>query len=990
MKQKLMLFAAFLFMSIGLASAQISTVTGEVVSSHDGQPVPGASVTVKGTQVSSFTATDGTFVIHKVPAEAKALVISCIGMKSTEVAIAEHVSVRLEPIASGEGPAVVIGYGTAKKVGTVVGSVTKVVTDQVKITPATTAMDALQGKAANVQILSNTGDAGALGTISTTIRGAGSLTASNEPLFVVDGSPVASSVFYMMNPNDIESYTVLRDASATSIYGSRAANGVIYVTTKKGSRYEKATVTIGQSFGWSQLARKVGNPMNSSQLLDYQLKNGIITGEQYNNYKVQNTNTDWGKYFFDNAAPMSQTTVSISGGSERTTYYTSFSYLDKNGLTPRSLYKRYTLRQNLDSRPLNWLHYGVNLGLSYDERNVDPTNTGDVYLNSGVLGGVMAPPTVNPYNPDGSRIDVIPFLNVGYNNYVRSIYNPGKSNDARINGTAFLELTPLNGLTIRSQLGLDAADTRRNSYLLPSAPWNTKEGQGWAYKSFERFSMWTITNTIEYKFKIGEKHNFTLLAGHEGIKNTSDGFSADVEGLRDDRLLEFGSAAEANLSEMSSYTAKYEYLSFFGRIDYGFSNKYFANFTIRNDRCSRFGKNNRSATFLSGGLMWNMKAENFLKNVDWLDDLKLKASVGSTGNSGIGNYASLGTVGTIRYNGNPNAWVLSAPGNADLGWEKQIQWNFGVTARLWNRINLEANYYIRQTKDMLMEVPVPWITGFSENNLNIGEMKNSGIEFTFDADVVRSKGYGFNLNLYGNISYNKNEITKLFYGLNEWIIPQSGVAYVVGKSVNYYMPVRAGIDPADGQIMWYVPDENGKLTGETTKVFNEDALNVNTGKPRFAPWTGGFGLRAAWQGFTLNADFAFVLGKWMQDNIQYFTRNSPLAASGYNQDADMLNEWTRPGDITAVPRFGVSNQFDSSLLQNASFCRLKNISLSYDLPKAWMEATHFLTNVRFIGSIRNAFTITKWKGSDPEYDTNVAKAAAPNTREYTIGIEVTF
>ena len=989
MKQKLMLFAAFLFMSIGLASAQITKVTGEVISASDGQPVPGATVTVKGTQVSSFTATDGTFVVHKVPAEARALVVSCIGMKSTEVAIAEHVRVKLEPIASGEGPAVVIGYGTAKKVGTVVGSVTKVVTDQVKITPATTAMDALQGKAANVQILSSSGDAGAIGEVSTTVRGVGSLSASNEPLFVIDGSPVASSVFYMMNPGDIESYTVLRDASATSIYGSRAANGVIYVTTKKGSRYEKATVTIGQSFGWSQPARKVGNPMNATQLLDYQLKNGIIDGEEYAYYKMQHANTNWSKYFYDNDAPMSQTNISISGGSDRTTYYTSFSYLDKDGLTPRSTYKRYTLRQNLDSRPLDWLHYGLNLGLSYDERNTDYLNSGDLYIISGVLGGVMLPPYYNPYNPDGSKAEIMPFLNT-YNYYMRYKYNPGKSNDARINGTAFLELTPMNGLTVRSQLGLDAADTRRNSYNLPSSPMNTEEGQGWAYKSFDRFSMWTITNTIEYKFDIAKNHHFTLLAGHEGIKYTSEGFSADVEGMSDDRLLEFSSGAEADLSSMSSSKAKYEYLSFFGRLDYAFSNKYYANFTIRNDRCSRFGKNNRSATFLSGGLMWNMKAENFLKNVDWLDDLKLKVSVGSTGNSGIGNYASLGTVGATRYNGYANAWYLSSPGNADLGWEKQIQWNFGFTARLWNRLNLEANYYIRQTKDMLMEVPVPYFTGFTEQALNIGEMRNSGIEFTFDADVVRSKGYGFNLNLYGNISYNKNEITKLFYGLNEWIIPQTGLAYVVGKSVNYYMPVRAGIDPADGQIMWYVPDANGKLTGETTKVFNEDLLNVNTGKPRFAPWTGGFGLRAAWQGFTLNADFAFVLGKWMQDNIQYFTRNSQQASAGYNQEADMLNAWTKPGDITDVPRFGVGNYFDSSLLQNASFCRLKNLSLSYDLPKAWMEATRFLTNVRFIGTIRNAFTITKWKGSDPETATNVAYDNFPNTREYTIGVEVTF
>lgn len=997
MKQKLLLFVAALMMSTGIASAQVSRVFGEVVSSEDGQAVPGATVEVKGTKLSTFTASDGAFVINNIPATARTLVVSSIGMRSQEVRISgESMKIELTPLVRDEGAAVVIGYGTAKKIGTVVGSVSKVTTAQVEITPATNGMDALQGKAANVQILNSSGDPGQISQISTTIRGVGSLGADNEPLFVIDGSPVGSSVFYMLNPSDIESYTILRDASATSIYGSRAANGVIYVTTKRGSRNEKAQVKVSHMFGWTSIARRVGNPMNSAQLLDYQLKNGVIDGATYNYWKNLGYNTKWQDYLFEDNAPMMQTSVSISGGSERTTYYTSASYLDKDGLTPLSGFRRYTFRSNLDSRPFDWFHYGVNIGLSYDERQADRYNhryyngSSNRVLSSGGFGSLLLVPYYTPYDENGNHLQTIPGSG-GWPNYYWDLrYQQRKSNDARIQGTAFIELTPLKGLTLRSQLGLDGVDTRYDSQNLPSSPFNDGPGQGWGMKSFSRSSMWTITNTAEYKMNIGKQHQVTLLAGQEGIKGTAEAFGASMDGMSDDRLMELQEGTDADLANITSSHSKYEFVSFFGRVDYSFGNRYFANFNVRTDRCSRFGKDNRSATFLSGGLMWNMKAERFMWGIKWLNDLKLKASVGSTGNSGIDNYDALGTTTSegIRYN-NSNGLVLYQPGNAMLGWEKQIQWDFGFNARMFDRLNVEFSYYIRNTKDMLMDAPVPHTTGFSEQALNIGGMRNSGFEFTFNVDAVRVKN-GPQVNVYGNIAYNRQEITKLMYGWDEFPLPNYGYNYQVGKRINFWLPIRAGIDPADGEIMWFVPDANGKPTKETTKEWNEDVLYANSGKPLMAPWTGGFGVRASWLGFTLNADFAFVLNKWMMNAVDYFTHNHNFGSGGYNQDKSMAYAWTKPGDITSVPRFGVSNQFDSSLLQNASFCRMKNLSLSYDLPKAWMDATGFMSNLRLTVAARNLWTITKYKGADPEYDSNMAYGLYPNTREFTVGVEVTF
>ena len=979
MKRKFMLLLTCLFIGIGLVTAQVTKVTGTVISEEDGLPVVGASILVKGTAVGTVTDMDGKFQLPNVPSSAKTLVISFIGMKSQELPIKQTMNVILKPDTETLEEVVVLGYGSGKKIGSIVGSVAKVNSEKLSAKPVANAMDALQGQVSGLQVYTSSGEPGS--SSSSYIRGVGSLTADNEPLYVLDGTPVSSSVMVMMNPNDFESVTVLKDASATSIYGSRAANGVIYITTKRGKIGEKAVITASGNYGTARLARRVSNPMNSTELLNYQLSHGIIKQETYDKYINSGIDTNWEDYFFKDDAPTYQANLSIQGGSNKTMYYVSGSYYFQDGITPRSEYNRYTFRSNLESRPTDWLRFGANFGATYDEQQTSLfTYQGSNNLNGGIFGTILNPTYYNPYGEDGSKLDVIPGLN-RYSPYYLSDKQPSSSNTAQLDGTAFIQLNPIEGLTIRSQFGIEAYDFRQTSKRLASHP-NATQG-GYTYEAFRRNAKLTITNTAEYNFKIKDIHDFTILIGQEGIKNDYQRFGSETTGQSDDRLsmLEAGTAATLlGADENDLYT--YQFLSFFGRINYALNDKYFADFSIRNDASSRFGKDNRNAIFMSGGLMWNMKKESFLEDVNFLSDLKLKASIGTTGNSSIGNYDHLALVGTNLYNAQ-GGWKINTPGNGDLGWEKQTLANIGIEASFWNKYRIELTYYNKKTSNMLMDVPVPYTSGFSSITQNVGSMTNSGVEIAVSLDLLKTKDWfvGFNM----NYAYNKNKITELFYGYDEWAMPNYLVSYNVGEPVQYYMAEWAGVDPADGQQMWYIPGTDG----ETTKEYDEERLQQATGKKRYAPHNGGFGLNVSWKGLSLNADFAWVLGKYMVNNDYYFAAN-PYNFAGYNQSKDVLNEWKEPGDITDIPAYGNVMLFDTHLLENASFLRLKNISLSYTLPKNWLLPTKVIQGVRIMATARNLFTITNYKGADPELDTNLTYGAYPNTKQFTIGAELTF
>lgn len=987
MNKKLMLLSALVLTGVTTAAAQ-QRVTGQVVDSN-GMPLESATVRVPGTKIITLTDAQGKFTLQGVPSGTRHLTVTYIGMQSATVNVAGNVKVVLKDNELAE--AVVVGYGTAKKLGTVVGSVKKVTSDVIEGKPNVNVADALQGQVAGMDVANMSGEAGSLNNVSITIRGNGSIGASSAPLIVIDGSPSGAAMFSLLSSNDIESITTLKDASATSIYGSRAANGVIYITTKKGRKNEKAVVTVSQKLGWSQLARSIGNPMSSNELLDFQLANGIIYGDQYETYKAYGANTDWQDYLFDEAAPMKTTDVSVRGGSESTNYFVSTSYLDQEGVADYSGLERYTLRTNIDTKVNEWLNIGINQSVAYTERMTNGyTRNGSNNSYSYSTAPTAFAPYWDPYHPSVAQTHQF-YNSTTYDNRWLLSVQPSHANDVVYNGSAYVQISPVKGLTLRSQLGLFATETRSSSHIDPSVEdlFNTSE----ASEGVSRSSMWTITNTAEYKTALRDGDiDLTFLLGQEGIKSDASGFSASTDGMGDPRLtmLQHGTTPMLPSDSRSAY----QYLSFFGRADLGIEKKYYANFTMRSDASSRFGKSNRTALFFSGGVMWDMMREYWMKPASsWLTALQVKASVGSTGNSEIGNYGHQGLTGTTMYGGE-QAFILAQYPNPTLGWEKQIQANFGFTASIMGKFTVDFNVYNRKTKDMLLGIPLPLTTGMSSRSQNIGSMSNRGVEVEFTYDVVRTQDYFFSLR--GSYAYNVDKIDELFYDLSEWPMKSTLTNYIVGQGLNFYMPIYAGVDKEDGAPMWYkvgYKGEPGHTFDPETMTKDEkelDALYQDTGKRLYAPHKGGFGLQGGWKGLTLTADFSFVLGKYMVNN-SYLWATSPMnAMTGTNQDRDMLSMWKQPGDLADLPGFAYESQFDTHLLENSSYMRLKNLSLSYDFPKRLLAKTKFFEGARLSFTARNVFTITKYKGADPEIASNIAYGNYPATRDFVVGAEISF
>ncbi len=990
MKKILFLFVCLLF--AGSLWSQNIQITGLLTDTSDGQALPGVSVLVKGTKIATLTDVNGRYTIT-APANAT-LEFSYTGMNTITEAVNGRTTVNaaMESSIVALSDVVILGYGSGKKLGSTVGSVSRIKSETIENRPTANVVDALQGKVAGLQVLTSSGEPSASSSIR--LHGQASFSAGGSPLYILDGTPVEAGSITALNPNDIESITVMKDASSTSIYGARAANGVIYYTTKKGQVGQDATVTVRGQYGVSSLASThfYDQLMNTKQISDYLVATNVYTQTQMNNLLTTYPNdTKWGDYFYQKNAPTYSADIAIRGGGGKTTYYISGGYFNQDGVAPGSNYQRYNLRTNVDSRVKDWLRVGVNISGSYDI-----THTTQSMGDSNTSGGIfyMLLPYYTPYNPDGSEKDYIDGQNI-WNPIVQAKHNP-KSTYAQGIGTGYVEIKPLAGLIIKSQGGLDVQDGRSGQKELPSYPWRidaaTGIGKGSVSESFSRSLRSSITNTLEYKFKIKEDHAFTALAGQEGISYWSEYFMASAKGQLYDQLMLLQNGTETPVVQSTS--SEYAYLSFFGRLDYEYRNKLFLDFSVRNDQSSRFGKDNRSAMFYSGGVMWDAKQEAFLKDVRWLSALNLRFSIGSSGNSEIGNYDSQALVSpyATNYNGG-TAWAVSTAGNSELSWEKQTLTSIGVKAELWEKLRVEVEFYNRITNNMLMAIPYPSTTGFSEVMGNVGKIRNRGVDITVDWDIFRTKDVY--LNFAATFGYNANTTLELFQGRESWTNVLTGITYVVGQPVSYYIPLYAGVDPADGAQMWYLPGEDFTKTtkAETTKKYTStDALLQNTGHLRVPPCNGGFSLNASWKRIAFQADFAWVWKKYMLNNDGLFNNNPNQYGATVNQVVDVLDYWRNPGDVTKYPRVGSDQyrQYDTFYLEDASFLRLKNLSVSYSLPATWMKKTGILKSTKIYASARNLFTLTKYTGTDPEVDANRSIGTYPNTRQFSIGAEIIF
>lgn len=985
MKKQLLsiLLCTFLFSA---AFAQNRTITGVVTSADNGETLPGVSVVVPNTTVGTQTTNDGSFTLS-VPSNANTLQLSFIGYVSRTVTIgtSNQINVSLEPDASELSEVVVVGYGTGRALSTVVGSVSHVSADAIKGKPTANALESLQGRVPGLQVFTSNGEPSA--TQSIRLHGSGSLGASSTPLFVLDGIPVADGSIVSMNPEDFESITVLKDASATSIYGSRAANGVIYLTSKKGKTGEKATITARVQHGFSNLAttKMQENVMNTAELQQFWLDTKYRTQAQIDviNETYGGNDTKWYKTYYKEDAPIKQYDLNVSGGSNRTQYYISTGFLDQEGIMYRSGFDRITLRSNLSSRLNDWARVGLNLAGGIDNR--ESNGWGSNSTQGGLA--LLALPWYSPIDENGDEYyDVqIPGLGRYHPKYLGDNF-PYEGKRQNFTPNAFIEITPIAGLTLRTQGGMDYYNFRVSERRLPSYKPNINNGT--AVERWTEAVSRTITNTAEYKFVLKDVHDLSFLAGQEWTDFSENYFAGSGAGLTDDRLILLGNVT-ADRSVAQTRT-EYAYNSYFGRVGYGYNDTYYVDATIRQDASSRFGIENRNATFWSLGGMWNAKKESFLNDVNWLTDLRIRASVGTSGNSDIGNYQSLATVGSSIYGGQP-AWGLSSPGNPQLAWEEQTKTTFGFNSRIIDKLTLDVEFYHRVTKNMLVNVPYPYTSGFAEVTTNVGSLQNQGFDVDLKLDLFQDRDYYFSP--YVNFNYNAEKVTELFQGKDYWIVPNTGVSWAVGEPVSFFYPIQAGVNPQTGNMEWYLPGEDIAKTRKdpdaVTDVFNASTLQQSTGLKRYPPFMGGFGFASGYKGFYVNADFTFSNGKYLINNDRFFYEN-PYNFAGFNQSREILDYWKEPGDVTRFPKYGSINQFDSGLIEDASFLRLKSLQIGYQLPLNLLEKTKFFRSARIFYTGRNLFTATEYLGPDPEVNSNLALGVNPNTKQSVFGIELQF
>ena len=992
MKKRLSLM--LLCMVATIAAWAQTVITGTVVSAADGEPLIGASVKVKGEKTAAVTDMNGKF---KISTQAgKTLVFSYIAMETMERPAKNGMLVKMQTAEEMMDELVVTGYGSAKKLGSLVGSVVTV--DNKKMEKAVTPnfTDALAGQVSGLSVLTSSGDPSKSASIR--LRGINSINSSSTPLFILDGAPISSTMFNTLNPSDIQNITVLKDAASTAIYGSRAANGVIVITSKKGKLNEKANLVVKGQYGFSTPVSDGLQMMNSQQYIQFRDMIGQPVSQSVkdlvNNYGIS---TNWRDEVLSNNAPTYTVDAALTGGSENINYYLSFNHHSQEGLIEQSKMHREALRANVEARLNRWFKAGVqaNLGTnSYQQNN--EAEASDLYTSNPMIFSRLALPydAPNYYSFDengniiwGNRADKLKYSGLTHPSFVNE-NRSYKKNNLTLMLNAFEQLNPIEGLTIRAQQAMDGYDYTTDNRYIPYEAFTTPMGtsvpasEGYVSNSFQRYASYTFTHTIEYRKKV-KGHNFSALLGQESIFSRSRSFGVFTEGQTDPRQLRLTDGTSIAIGNLSDSRAEESFNSFFATLAYDFDGKYFLDASYRADGSSKFAPGHRWGHFYSVGGMWDLKKENFLKDVDWLDLLQARATYGLVGNStGAGSYDYYGLFGTgSMYNGQ-SSMGISNPSNSTLTWEKVGSFNAGVTFGFLDRVVLNVDAYRRKTTDMLMEIPFSYTTGFGGGMGNIGAMVNKG--FDADVNVKILKSNDFDWTLKANVNYNKNEITELFAGRDEYIIANTGLKLEVGKPYGeFYYVEYAGVDPRDGKPMWY--DKDGNLT----KVYNEERDSKFTGKQRYAPWSGGFGTSFSWKGLSITADFAWQAGKYMINNDNYFLKNANQGTSS-NQSVDMLNIWTKPGDITDIPKYGEQVQFDTHLLEDASFLRMKNLIVQYSFPEKWMKATKGIQNAKVFFVGRNLFTATKFSGYDPEPDINLVKFNYPNTRQFVFGMELTF
>ena len=988
---------------------QVGAVVGRVTDSLSGQGIAVATVVIDGTALSARSGGDGSYRIANVPAGPHTVKATRIGYRSVSkqvTVVADQdstVDFALTPRPTELEEVVAIGYGTTER-RELTGAVSSVTSDQVATAPVTSVDQALLGRAAGVEVVTSSGQPGA--GVMVRIRGGNSISAGNDPLYVIDGVPVTTNLndatpgtlagegmrglnpIATVNPDDVESIEILKDASAGAIYGARGANGVVLITTKHGRAGQNA-VSFGSYYGVQDVRRTLP-VLDGTQFaaMVNTARANIGQPPLYTNVDTIGRGTDWQSAIF-RTAPVRNYDLSFSGGDAKTTYYVSGSLLQNDGVVIGSNLTRGSFRFNLDRNVSRKLRIGNRLGLSRSDGHVLP-NGGAATI---VLNALTAPPTIPVRGPDGEYFNgVNPVTGRPFPNPVATALEvTNQERDNRVIGNVFAEYDVRDGLTLRSMAGLDFLNSGQD-FFSPSTvlPGLNTSGQG--IRGQAETVSWSFENTLHYRRRIGGAHNLDLLGGTTLQRTSTEGVCGGSQGFSTDALGVHGLSAGATLLPPCSTSPHSSLASYFGRANWGISDKYLFTLTGRVDGSSRFGAGHRWGFFPSGAFAWRASEEGFVQRLGWFDDLKLRVSYGRTGNQEIGNYNSLATLGSTVYAFGGGRGIGFAPvslANPDLKWESTDGFDLGIDAMfLKTRVAVTADYYYKKTHDMLYSVPVPNTSGFSTSLQNIGSLQNRGFELSLTtANLVGPLGWQTTLNL----AWNRNKVLDL--GPDTMLVGPVGVGggahqdptiLKVGEPINsFYGWVYAGLQ--GGQPVYKDLDGDGQDSpGDRTILGNA--------QPKY---TGGLSNRFTYRNVELS-----VFLQWSVGNKIYNINRSVLTAAGGT--ANQLEDVATGGPGIPTPKIG--NTFESResnlFIEDGTYLRGKNIRLSYNLPAAWLHAIRLqsMSRMQLYVSAQNFFTITNYTGYDPEISeyatTNLAQgfdfSTYPQLRQITFGFTAGF
>jgi TonB-linked SusC/RagA family outer membrane protein len=990
MKKILLSFFLLLAIANMVALAQDRTVSGKVTASDDGSALPGVNVVLKGTTSGVVTDADGMYRIS-IPGSGGTLVFSFIGMVTAEAEVGSRsvVDIQMAPDVKQLSEVVITGYGTTLK-KEFSGVSANISAESIGKLPSLSVNQALQGQAAGVMVTSNSGTPG--GGISVRVRGQSSISGSNDPLYVIDGVPVVAgnisqdgfggqeqNTLAGLNPQDIQSIEVLKDASTTAIYGTRGANGVVLITTKRGQA-GKSTINLNAWTGFANPTNTV-DVVSSREWVDIKNEARVNSGLSAlpdNAYFGWDgvTDTDWIDEVF-RTARVSEYQLAMQGGDEKTRYYLSGSYRDEEGTIIGSGYQRGTMRLNLDHKASEIFSFGTSLSLSSD-LNQRIQNDNNIY---GIYSAAILTPPLRPvYDENGEYVDALPSFNT---NPVRDALLPRFDNKTKtFIGNLYTDFKIIDGLNFRTDFSYNYSAITEDHYMPASTAIGRPIGDG--NFNYQQVGTYNIEPTLRYSRNFNGAHSVNAVVGGTWQDRTNISSIVRGNGFAKEALTYLVSAA--TIYDGDSYRADYSINSVFGRVNYAFNEKYLASVSVRRDGSSRFGPNQKFATFYAVSAGWNFSDEEFMKRFNWLSLGKLRASYGTTGNDAIGNFRYVGAWdGGGNYLDNP-AFVPTQIANPDLKWENTTTMDVGIELSLFeSRVNLNVGYFKKNTDDLLFFAPLPNTTGFAGVWDNIGEIENQGIEVELGGTVLNISDFNWKLN--GNISFIRNEVIELV----DQNFVRSGFAsiYQVGKPLNTFYGLKfLGVDPATGESIFQDTNNDGVVN------INDETV-IGDYQPNFL---GGITNTFTYKGITLDVFFQFVQGVDVYNNTLQFTTNP---AANWGMTTEMRRRWKQPGDITDIPKplnvAGLNGSDNSRYLSDGSYMRLKNITLAYDIPASIVSKAK-LRSARIYASGMNLLTFTKYNGADPEVsvfaNTNTAQGTDfltfPQSKMYQFGINIGF